>query len=201
MHLNRFNSHHDSCDALSCFRDEQLPGTSPVISPASNKDATDNSSHPLTALPAHLRASLGAAATRRLTAPPSNPPTTNQPHILIACASATRCTEYIKALRPLRLPHTALLKAFARHIKLAEQQAQLDSGDVRVVVGTPRRMLDLMAVGALRVERLVLFVVDCQVNAKQYSLLTVPEVKDDFFALYQQLHSAVRAGKVKLTLF
>lgn len=104
-------------------------------------------------------------------------------------------------MRPLHLPPATLLKAFAKHIKLSEQQSQLDSSDVRLAVGTPKRLLDLYVGGALRMERLVLCVVDCREDAKKYSLLTLPGVKEDFFALYQQLHPAVRAGKVKLTLF
>ena len=119
------------------------------------------------------------------------------------CSSAVRCTDYIKALRALHLPPTTLLKAFARHIKLAEQQAQLNDSDVRLAVGTPRRLLDLVGgvAGAMRMERLVLCVVDCQKDAKQYSLLTLPGVRDDWFALYQLLHPAVRAGKLRLALF
>ena len=51
-------------------------------------------------------------------------------------------------------------------------------------------------------ERLVLCVVDCREDAKKYSLLTLPGVKEDWVAMYQQLlHAAVRAGKLKLTMF
>ena len=178
-----------------------MPASAIVLPSVSTSKAANDSSHPLTALPAHLRSSLGAATARRLTSPPAVPPTTNQPLVLVVCSSAIRCTDYIKAMRALHLPPDSLLKAFAKHIKLAEQQAQLDSSDVRLAVGTPKRLLDLMVGGALRVERLVLLVVDCKEDAKKYSLLTLPGVKDDFFALYQLLHSAVRAGKIKLTLF
>ena len=179
-----------------------MPASAVALVQASPNAATDESSHPLTALPAHIRKALGASAARRLTDPPTTPPTTtNQPYILILCSSATRCTTIIKALRPLHLPYQTTLKAFARHLKLSEQREQLDGSDVRVCVGTPRRVIDLMDCGALLLERAVLCVVDCQEDAKKYSLLTLNEVKDDFFALYQRLHPAVRAGKMKLTLF
>ena len=192
-----------------------MPASAITVVTASSRDAANDSSHPLTALPAHLRSSLGAAASRRLSDPPSSPPITNQPLVLVVCSSAIRCTHYIKALRPLHLPQTTLLKAFAKHIKLSEQQSQLDSSEVRVAVGTPRRLLDLMAGsissvssdsgggggGVLQLDRVKLCIVDCGVDAKKYSLLTLPGVKDDFFVLYQQLHPAVRAGKLKLTMF
>ena len=178
-----------------------MPASAIVALAAPSTVSASDSSHPLTALSPHLRSALGAAAARRLTAPPATPPVTSQPFVLVVCSSAIRCTEYVKAMRPLHLPHNALLKAFAKHIKLAEQQSQLDTSDVRVAVGTPKRLLDLYVGGALRLERLVLCVVDCGVDAKKYSLLTLPGVKEDFFAFYQKLHPAVREGKVKLSLF
>lgn len=58
-------------------------------------------------------------------------------------------------------------KLFAKHLKVGDQQAALLQGAPAVGVGTPHRLAQLAALGALKLERLQLVLVDVALDAKQ----------------------------------
>ena len=199
-----------------------------------------SSSRPLAQLPSVLRQSL--AQWKSLLYSPPSPSVRAQPFVLVLCASALRCQAVVKALRPLSLPPHASVKAYARHFKVEEQREALQSRDVRIVVGTPHRIRQLLDRGAFHLSRLQLTVVDCAEDGqapptagaeaaravlpssacsaqpltrpplccgllcvapavKRYSLLTLPGVKDDLWALYgTHLHPPIEKGQAKLCL-
>ena len=129
--------------------------------------------------------------------PPSSAP--SRPCLLVVCASALRCLEFVRALRPLRC---RVVKAFARHIRIEQQTAQLRAEDARVIVGTPRRLSDLLAVAAFGLQRARLCLLDAAPDAKRFSLLTQPAVSSDLLELYaRHLQPAVSAGAIKLCIY
>ena len=60
-----------------------------------------------------------------------------------------------------------IAKLFAKHMKVPEQQAHLDSHVVVIGCGTPNRLLKLADMDALKLDRLQLLVLDMQLDAKQ----------------------------------
>ena len=58
-------------------------------------------------------------------------------------------------------------KLFAKHLKVGDQQAALLGGAPAIGVGTPHRLAQLAGLGALRLERLQLVLVDVALDAKQ----------------------------------
>ena len=127
-------------------------------------------SHTLAQLPSVLRRALPSWRSILCSPPSSSPP--SQPFVLCLCSSALRCQAVVKALRPLPLPPQSLVKAYARHFKLEEQQRALQSHDVRLVVGTPHRVRQLMDCQALLLTRLRLLLLDCSEDG-QFSSLSV----------------------------
>ncbi len=60
-----------------------------------------------------------------------------------------------------------VFKAFAKHLKLDAQRALLAAERFGMAAGTPARLAQLAALGALRVGGLRLLVVDVRANDKQ----------------------------------
>lgn len=58
-------------------------------------------------------------------------------------------------------------KLFAKHFKVPEQQALLTKTAPAIGVGTPHRLSQLAALGALKLDRLSLVLVDVALDAKQ----------------------------------
>ncbi|CAN0350939.1 unnamed protein product, partial [Phaeothamnion confervicola] len=125
------------------------------------------------------------------------------PAVIILCSGALRSVEVIKGLSSaFRCP---ILKLFARHLKLADQQKQLEmarrgrggkgksggggggggggdganGGPVRpfpIAVGTPGRVAALAKLGALAADETVLVVLDMHRDIKGRCLLDMADV-------------------------
>lgn len=123
------------------------------------------------------------------------------PMAVVVCASAVRAVEVVRALRGLE-PRTLVAKLFSKHMKKKEQEEMLAKTDVRMAVGTPARLCALAASGALRTGRLRFVVVDMWRNTKNFSLFDMPELKADFWQLYNgHVHPRVSAGTARVCLF
>ena len=59
------------------------------------------------------------------------------------------------------------MKLFAKHFKVAEQQALLTKSAPAIAVGTPHRLAQLADLGALQLGRLRLVLIDVALDAKQ----------------------------------
>ena len=60
-----------------------------------------------------------------------------------------------------------MAKLFAKHLKVGDQQAALLQGAPAIGVGTPHRLAQLAGLGALRLDRLRLVLLDVALDAKQ----------------------------------
>ena len=136
-----------------------LVASSIVVLPRPPSGSSAASSHPLPLLSPSLKRALPKWRST-LCAPSSASAPRGAPLMLAVCASAERCLAVLGALRPLRLPQFSAVKAFARHLSVDEQRRHLQQHDVRVLVGTPRRICALIDAGDLRLDRLELVLVD-----------------------------------------
>lgn len=100
------------------------------------------------------------------------------PTILIICGSAQRATEVIRDISA-KIIKCRIVKLFAKHIKLAEQIETLSKEFHPVAVGTPHRIHDLIHLGALSLSRLQLCLIDHTVDSKNFTVLTLPDVRTD----------------------
>jgi hypothetical protein len=106
------------------------------------------------------------------------------PLIIIICSSAIRAADVINSLSSIL--KCKIAKLFAKHFKLQDQVDILTKGKFPVAVGTPNRVMKLAEYGALQLHHTRLIVIDMKKDAKSFSLLTMPEVKDDLFTFLER---------------
>ncbi|KAJ1437754.1 U3-containing 90S pre-ribosomal complex subunit-domain containing protein [Ochromonadaceae sp. CCMP2298] len=120
------------------------------------------------------------------------------PQLLILCSSAIRATQIIKSISA-RLIKCRVAKLFAKHFKIEEQMESLSKEYHPIAVGTPNRISKLIELGALSLRRTLLILIDVTPDAKQFTILTLNEVKVDFFRLlYQHIHPITSRAKIAL---
>ncbi len=120
------------------------------------------------------------------------------PVLLIVCPSALRATEIIKSVSS-KLIKVKIAKLFAKHFKVQEQMEMLDAEYFPIAVGTPHRLSKLIEVGSLSLRLCKVVLVDVTPDAKKYSILSLHEVKHDFYRLLYNEVFAVR-NKAKIAL-
>ncbi|XP_030470283.1 protein CMS1 [Syzygium oleosum] len=122
------------------------------------------------------------------------------PAIIAITASAIRTIELLRGFRSLtRVCHPA--KLFSKHIKVEEQVAMLKNR-VNIACGTPNRIKKLIDIEALGLSRLSVILLDMHTDVKGYSLLTLPQVRDEFWDLYKNyFHERVVKGNLQICLF
>ena len=101
------------------------------------------------------------------------PPTRAPGSVLVLCSSALRCVEVIRALKATL--RCSVAKLFAKHLKLGEQLEELARETPVVCVGTAHRAAQLLGsthAGALRASAVRLVLVDCEPDAKAFTMLT-----------------------------
>jgi len=154
---------------------------------------------PLSARLARADPALASA----LSAPSSStpPPPVAAPLVLALSASANHCLD----VRRSGLPRA--VKLFARHIKVGEQASLLASPAGRAgcvtAVGTPARVLALLDAGALSLDRLRLLILDTRRDAKQRTVLDLPETKGEVWALVVRggVGGRLAGGEARMGLF
>lgn len=98
--------------------------------------------------------------------------------VIIVCSGARRATQVISSISGKF--KCRIGKLFAKHFKLQEQIDTLTKNYYPIAVGTPNRLSKLIEYGALRLSLTTLILIDMGVDSKGFTLLTIPEIKDDF---------------------
>ncbi|XP_062108088.1 protein CMS1 [Humulus lupulus] len=121
------------------------------------------------------------------------------PAVLIISASALKSIELLRGFRSLT-KECHVVKLFSKHMKV-EEQVSLLKNRVNIASGTPSRIKKLIDIEALGLSRLVVIVLDIRPDVKGYSLLTLPQVRDEFWDLYKNyFHQRVVDGTLRLSL-
>ncbi|CAM9915376.1 unnamed protein product, partial [Discosporangium mesarthrocarpum] len=102
------------------------------------------------------------------------------PAVLIVCSGARRCVKVIKAMAAFRCH---VLKLFAKHMDLEEQKKMLQKACFPLAVGTPARMRQLAAMGALHLDKTSLFMLDVECDVKGRSVLNMDGVAAETMGL------------------
>ncbi|CAE6366748.1 unnamed protein product [Rhizoctonia solani] len=129
------------------------------------------------------------------------------PTLIVLASAALRVADLTRAIRPLKGESGGeIAKLFAKHFKLKDHIAHLAKTRVGVAVGTPARINQLLAEpDALSVKALSHIVLDLtHVDAKQRSLLDIPETRVDTFQGVlglPRIRERLLNGKTKLVLF
>ncbi|CAH9131507.1 unnamed protein product [Cuscuta epithymum] len=122
------------------------------------------------------------------------------PALLVISSSAIRSLELLRELRPFTRECPAA-KLFSKHMKIEEQVSVLKNR-VNIASGTPSRIKKLIDMEALGLSRLSVLVLDMQMDVKGYSLLTLPQVRDEMWDLYKSyFHEKVLEGTLRMCLF
>ncbi|KAI4370414.1 hypothetical protein MLD38_018768 [Melastoma candidum] len=122
------------------------------------------------------------------------------PAVLVISASAIRVLELLSGLKPFT-KDCRLAKLFSRHIKI-EEQVTLLKNRVNIAGGTPSRIKKLIDMEALGLSRLSLLLLDIRPDVKSYSLLSLPQVKDEFWDLYKMyFHQRVVEANLRICLY
>ncbi|KAJ2886814.1 hypothetical protein FB639_001502 [Coemansia asiatica] len=106
------------------------------------------------------------------------------PQVLVICSSALRVIDLVKRLRPIS-PKRPVIKLFSRHIKIADHKKLLGKTAVDVVVGTPNRILRLLADKDLKVNRLRLVVIDCWQDNKMRVVVDMDDTREDLYRIWR----------------
>jgi len=107
------------------------------------------------------------------------------PSALYISSGALGALEMIRACPDIS-SRCQIAKLFAKHIKLPEQAALLSSKAVCIGAGTPNRIARLVEDGVLKLKSLKWIIIDVRLDAKQRSILDMPEVRDDWWALWER---------------
>ncbi|CAJ1977812.1 unnamed protein product [Sphenostylis stenocarpa] len=122
------------------------------------------------------------------------------PAVLIITSSALRCIQLLRGFRSITNQcHAA--KLFAKHMKLQEQISLLKNR-VNIASGTPSRIKKLIDAEALDLSRLQVLVLDMHPDVKGYSLLTLPQVRDEFLEVFKNyFYEPMIQGGLRICLY
>ncbi|PIN12233.1 putative DEAD-box-containing helicase [Handroanthus impetiginosus] len=122
------------------------------------------------------------------------------PTLLVISSSALRSLELLRELRSLTKECPAA-KLFSKHMKI-EEQVSILKNRVNIASGTPSRIKKLIDMEALGLSRLAVIVLDMHMDVKGYSLLTLPQVREEFWDLYRSyFHQSLLKGDLRLCLY
>ncbi|KAJ1811720.1 hypothetical protein LPJ75_004005 [Coemansia sp. RSA 2598] len=106
------------------------------------------------------------------------------PQVLVICSSALRVIDLVKKLRPIS-PKRPVMKLFSRHIKIDDHKKLLGKTAVDVAVGTPNRILRLLADKDLKINRLRLVVIDCWQDNKMRVVVDMDDTREDLYRIWR----------------
>jgi hypothetical protein len=132
-------------------------------------------------LPQHIKTLMPDWKTKLL----KNKGSAGSPSIVLVTYSAMRAVDFVRALKKFG-SNAPILKLFAKHMKVQEQVTALKE-PCAIAVGTPGRLLKLVELGALSLSHTSLVILDAQQDQKGFSIFTVPDVKRDFFKLFNDV--------------
>ncbi|KAK9858025.1 hypothetical protein WJX84_000888 [Apatococcus fuscideae] len=106
-----------------------------------------------------------------------------RPSVLIVSASAPRANDLAKLLPNINKA-CKVSKLYAKHFKIEQQRAAMRLQGFFAAVGSPNRLLKLADLGDLHLEQLKMLMIDVQLDAKQRTILDIPETRTDFWKFY-----------------
>ncbi|CAL0316298.1 unnamed protein product [Lupinus luteus] len=122
------------------------------------------------------------------------------PAVLVISSSALRSIELLRGFRSFTKECHAV-KLFSKHMKV-EEQVSLLKNRVNIASGTPSRIKKLIDIEALSLSRLKVLVLDMQPDVKGYSLLTLPQVRDEFWDLFKNyFYPPMIQGDLRICLY
>lgn len=122
------------------------------------------------------------------------------PAVLVISSSALRSLEVLRGLR-LFTKECPAAKLFSKHMKVKDQASSLKHR-TNVAAGTPNRIKKLIDDEVLGLSRLVVVVLDMHLDVKGYSLLTLPQVRTEFWDLYRTyFHKRLIKGDLRVCLY
>lgn len=110
------------------------------------------------------------------------------PLVIIVSISAIRCTEICQIIST--QIHCKIAKLFAKHIKMPEQIEMLNNSRYPIAIGTPNRLCKLLEYGALQLDKTKLLIIDTFADKKDFTVVTLPGVSDDFTLFMEKYISA-----------
>lgn len=144
----------------------------------------------------HLRAFSSVFSSLRKALRLENLKEAGSPKAIVVCSSATRASEVIKDIS--KVLKVKVAKLYAKHFKVQEQVEMLQEKIV-IGVGTPNRLNKLIEVGALSLAETDIFVIDSHKDSKNFTVLTLPEIKNDLYNLLRE-HVVTELGHLKLAI-
>ncbi|XP_039132959.1 protein CMSS1 isoform X2 [Dioscorea cayenensis subsp. rotundata] len=122
------------------------------------------------------------------------------PAVLVISASALRSLELLRGLKKFT-KECRPAKLFAKHMKV-EDQVSILKGRVNIASGTPSRIKKLIDMDAMILSRLTLVVLDMHRDAKGYTLLTLKQIRDEFWDLYKShFHPRLLQGDTRFCFY
>ncbi|KAL1806211.1 hypothetical protein DCAR_0831982 [Daucus carota subsp. sativus] len=122
------------------------------------------------------------------------------PALLVISLSALRSLELYRGLRPFS-KECPIVKLFSKHMKVEDQVSTLKNR-VNIATGTPSRIKKLIDMEVLGLSRLKVIVLDMHTDVKGYSLLSLPQIRDEFWDLYKSyFHQRVLEGDLRICLY
>ncbi|KAJ0971896.1 hypothetical protein J5N97_019855 [Dioscorea zingiberensis] len=122
------------------------------------------------------------------------------PAVLVISTSALRSLELLRGLK-IFTKECRPAKLFAKHMKVEDQVSVL-KGRVNIASGTPSRIKKLIDMDAMLLSRLTLVVLDMHRDAKGYTLLTLKQVRDEFWDLYKShFHQRLQHGDTRICFY
>ncbi|KAL8784564.1 MAG: hypothetical protein Q9213_003912 [Squamulea squamosa] len=106
------------------------------------------------------------------------------PHTLVVTGAALRAAELTRLLRKFQSKDATVTKLFAKHIKLNDAAAFVKKTRINIGVGTPSRIIDLIAEQALRLEKLESVIIDTSfLDRKKRSIFDMKETQQPLMQL------------------
>jgi hypothetical protein len=106
-----------------------------------------------------------------------------EPAAIFISSSALGALDCIKACKS-HHKENSIAKLFAKHMKVSEQVSMLEKYPLYMATGTPNRILKLAQDNHLKFSRLSCIVIDMRRNKKNQTIVDIPDVASDFWALW-----------------
>ena len=110
------------------------------------------------------------------------------PSVIVLCASALRASHVLNGMSSLL--RCSMAKCWSKHFKAQDQAETLSKKAYPVVVGTPGRISKLFKLGALCGNKLEIVLIDNGRNKKAFTLLSLPDTRNDTYNLLKEHLSA-----------
>lgn len=119
------------------------------------------------------------------------------PIVLVICAGAKRAADVINSIS--KDMKVKVAKLFAKHFKVQDQMDLLSRNHFPIAVGTPNRINKLIELGALKLSKLQLVLIDIAQDSKSFTTLSLTDTRNDLYNM-MQLYIENELSHLKLSL-